>query len=285
MTGNLIVIKGMHRLTILLHHIVGDIHQIVDGTDSCRRKSSLHPLGGWSDLNILYHTGTVPRAQIRVFHRYFHIIVGVLIISRWSNYWRNKLLPESSCRFPRNTDNTEAVHTIRGDLILKIHIIQPQSLDGITAHLSVLREDIDTVFRSFRVHFPAGTQLLDGTHHAVGFDTTQLTFFDLNTAGCHLSIVPAGYPSAVQNHRDLVSLMHIRRSGYDLYCLRANVHLADDQFIRVRMTFYLFNLANDDLFQILIRSHKALYLGSGQGHCIRIFLRRYVQLGNIGFNP
>ena len=39
-----VVIIGMHGLSVFFHHIVGDIHQVVDGTDAAGCQTSLHPL-------------------------------------------------------------------------------------------------------------------------------------------------------------------------------------------------------------------------------------------------
>ena len=44
MTCQLVIVKGVHGLSVLFHHIVGDIHDIVDGTDSAGSQTALHPL-------------------------------------------------------------------------------------------------------------------------------------------------------------------------------------------------------------------------------------------------
>ena len=69
--GNIAVVKCMHRLTVLQHHIVGNINDIVDGTDTIGTQALTQPLGGGSDLNIGYHPGSVTAAQL--FSGYFHI--------------------------------------------------------------------------------------------------------------------------------------------------------------------------------------------------------------------
>ncbi len=43
-TADQIVVIGMHRLAVLKHHIVGDVHQVVDGTNAGGGQTHLHPL-------------------------------------------------------------------------------------------------------------------------------------------------------------------------------------------------------------------------------------------------
>ena len=41
---DLIVVIAVHRLTVLEHHIVRDVDDVVDRTDTGTRKADLHPL-------------------------------------------------------------------------------------------------------------------------------------------------------------------------------------------------------------------------------------------------
>ena len=68
--------------------------------------------------------------------------------------------------------------------------------------------------------------------------------------------------SAVQYDRDLCSLKYILRAGHDLYRLAADIHLADNQLIRIRMFFDLVDLSDHDFFQICIQFFKSLYFCS-----------------------
>ena len=43
-TTDLIVVIAVHRLTVLEHHIVCDIDDVVDRTDTGTREADLHPL-------------------------------------------------------------------------------------------------------------------------------------------------------------------------------------------------------------------------------------------------
>ena len=96
----------------------------------------------------------------------------------------------------------------------------------------------------------------------------------------------AGHAATVQNHRNLLSFLYIGGACNDLnrLCL-SDINLAYYQLIRVRVLLNLYDLTNDDIFQICIQSGEALHLRSGKCHCICIFLRRYIQIRHIRFNP
>ena len=74
-------------------------------------------------------------------------------------------------------------------------------------------------------------------------------------ASCHFS--------SVQHHGHFVPFFYIGSSGDDLDGLRPDVHLADDQFIRIRVALDLLDLSCYDLFQIFIKTLIAFYLGPG----------------------
>ena len=70
------------------------------------------------------------------------------------------------------------------------------------------------------------------------------------------------YLSAVQNHRNLIAFLNIWCAGHDLNGLRADIHLADDQFIRIRMAFDPVDPADYDLLQVFVEAFKAFYFRS-----------------------
>ena len=74
--------------------------------------------------------------------------------------------------------------------------------------------------------------------------------------------MPSCNPAAVPYNRNFIPLFHVRRSGYDLDGFFSDIDLTDNQFICIRMAFYLCNLANHNLFQIFIKALIALYFCS-----------------------
>ena len=260
MTCERIIVIGMHRLSILFHHVVCDIYDIINRTDAIGSQPPLHPLRRRSDFDILYHPGRVAWAKVCILYRNLYIIMGILVIPRHLNDWRNKFLSESSGSFPGDSQHTIAVHTIRSYLILKNHIVQPQRFYSTLAYHSILRENVNSIFRCLRIHLTGRAKLLNRAHHAAGLNAPELSLFNLNSARRHLSIMSASHTPAVQYHRNLIALLHIRGSCHDLHRLCSHIYLADDQFVRVRMPLNRKNLANHDFFQICVHLLIALYL-------------------------
>ena len=133
-------------------------------------------------------------------------------------------------------------------------------MNGAFAYHGVLRKNINTILRRFRVHLTGRTKLLNRAHHAAGLNTSELSLFNLNTAGRHLSVMTSSYTPAVQYHRNFVALFYIRGACHDLHRLCSHIYLADNQFIRVRMPLNRKNLPDHDFFQIRIHLLIAFYL-------------------------
>ena len=94
-----------------------------------------------------------------------------------------------------------------------------------------------------------------------------------------------GHFSAVQDYGNLVPHFHIVGSSDNLNSLRADIYLAYNKLLRIRMLFYGNNLSYDNLFQILIPSLIPFHLRAGQCHCVAVFLIRAFQFRHICFNP
>ena len=250
----------MHWLTKLFHYIVCNINQVIDRTDSIRSQASLHPLRRRTDLDIFYNSCTVTRAKLRILYSNFYIVGSFFIISLNFYNWRAEFLLESCCCLSCDSKNTVAVYTVGSDLILKYHIVKAKCFNSALTYNCVLRENIDAVFRCFRVHLSCASELLDRAHHTTGLNAAEFTFFDLDSTRSHFSVVAACNTSAVKNNRNFVSLFYIRSTCYDLYALCSDIYLADDQFICIRMFLNLVDLADHDLVKICIQLCKALYL-------------------------
>ena len=95
----------------------------------------------------------------------------------------------------------------------------------------------------------------------------------------------ACYFAAVQNNGNLVAHLYIGCAGYNLDHLGTDVYLTDNQLVRIRMLFDFFNLTHNDFFKVFIHSFKALYLGSGKGHSVAVFLVGTGKSRHICFNP
>ena len=190
-------IIGMHWLTVLFHHIVGDIDNIVDRTDALCAQAFLHPFRWRSDLDILYHSCRITWAEICRLYRHLDIIVDILVISCLCNNLWYKFFFKGCCCFSCNAKNSKAVYTVGCDLIFYNGIIQSQYLDSIGSHLGILRENINAVFRCIREHIAVWTQFFDRTHHTVWFYATQFALLDLDAALGLFTVMTAGNTSAI----------------------------------------------------------------------------------------
>ena len=285
MTGNRVKIVGVHRLSVFLHHIVGNIHDVVDGADSVGCQTSLHPLRGRRNLDILDHTGTIAGTKIRILNGYLHIVIGILTVAGFLHDGRLKFFAESGCRLSGDPDHAVAVHTVGGNLVFKHHVVKPQRLHCTFAYHCVFRENIDPVFRRFRIHLAAGTQLLNGTHHAAGLHSSEFSFFDHDPAWSFLAVMASGNTSSVQHHRNLIPFLHIGSARHDLDGLLSHIDLADNQFVSVRVGSDGQDLTDHDLVKVCIQFFIGLHLRAGQRHGICIFLSRHVKIRHICFYP
>ena len=158
---NCIQVIRMHWLTELFHYIVCNIYKVVDRADSVGSQTSLHPFRGRSDLNILYNSCAVTWAELWILYCNFYIIRSFLIISFALYYRRTELLAKSSCCFSCNSKYAITIYTIGCNLIFKYNVIQSQCFDSTLTYNSIFRENIDSIFRCFRIHFSCASQFFD----------------------------------------------------------------------------------------------------------------------------
>jgi len=310
-----IEVKGVHGLAVFDHDIVGNVDQIVDGTDPAGREPSLHPPGGGADLYILADTGCIAAAQVGVLYLDGNIIIYIsLLVGCGSHIRLFKRLSKSNCRFARHAQKAVAVHAVGCDLIFKNCIPQTQELQGIhtgfhgvhcAGFLAVqlsgsrqrtglrlchgaegLGEDIDAVLRSLGIGVAVASQLLDSAHHACGRNAAEFAGLDLDPVLREgTAVMSAGHTAAVQDHGDQRALKDIGGTCDDLHSLFSHIHLADDQFVRIRVLLDGQDPAYHDFFQIFVQTLDAVHLGAGHRHPVIVFLIGAFQPRYICFQP
>ena len=67
------------------------------------------------------------------------------------------------------------------------NIMKTKKLYCICSNLCVLRENVNTILRLFRIHLLCRTKFFDRTHHSVTWNSTEFSFLDLNSTGNSLS--------------------------------------------------------------------------------------------------
>ena len=167
MVCNGVKVVSVHWLSELFHYIVCNINQVVDRADSVGSQAALHPFRGRSDLYIFYHSCTVTRAKLRFLYSYFHVVGCFLIVSCHLYFRRAEFLAEGSGCFSCDSKNAVAVYTVGSNLIFKYNVVKSKCLDRTLAHNCIFRENIDSVFRSFRIHVAVASKLFNGAHHTV----------------------------------------------------------------------------------------------------------------------
>jgi len=61
-----VVVESVQRLPPLQHHVVGDVHNIGDGTHAGQGQAALQPIGRGADLHVPDQRSSVPPAQVGV---------------------------------------------------------------------------------------------------------------------------------------------------------------------------------------------------------------------------
>ena len=110
------IVKCMHGLAILQHHIVGNVHNVVDGAHTHCPQTLPHPLGGGGNFHIPHHTGGVAGAQVGC--RCFHM-EQLRQRARSAAFYlggvQTQFLTERCRCFPSQTDDGQAVGAVGGD--------------------------------------------------------------------------------------------------------------------------------------------------------------------------
>ena len=275
MAGDRVVIERVHGLAVLFHHVVGDVHQVVDGTDAAGAQALLHPFRGRAELDVLHDAGRVARAQVGVRDLHGNVIRSLLAVPSHRDDGRNERQAERGRRFPGNAQDAVAVHAVGGDLVFEDGVMQAQGRQGVVArlHVTAFREDVDAVFGSFGEEVAVKAEFFHGAHHARGRDAAQGAGFDDDAVFRHVAVVVARDLAAVQDDDHGLALRRVRGAGHDLQrFLRADVDLAHHQLVRVRMGLEFFDAAHHNAVQILIQTGEALHFGAGKGHFIKVFL-------------
>ena len=143
----------MHGLAVFQHHIVGDVHNVVDGPDAAGAEALPHPLGGGGDLHVPHHPGGVPGTEVRV--RGLHVqelrqgagqgVVRVLGAALHHGLVELHGLVECRHHLPGKADDAEAVGPVGGDFKLHHMVVRPDDGLDIVAGFAVLVEDKNAV--------------------------------------------------------------------------------------------------------------------------------------------
>ena len=269
--GNIAIVESMHGLTILQHHIVGNVNNVVDRTHTVGAQTLPQPLGGGGDLNILHHTGSVAVAQLggRHFHIQ-HLVHGTNIAALYNRLVVRHLHAESGSGFTGQADDAVAVGTVVGDFEFHHGVVIADNQIDVVANLAILViENPDTVGIGIGQIVLGQTQLGKGAEHTVGLYAPELALGDMHTAD---------QPGIVQRSGNQIAFMDILCAGDDLHRLfLTHIHLADPHVIGILVANNGNNLTHLDIADLGVHTLVSFHLLAENGQSFYIFF-----IGNMG---
>ena len=163
------VVKGVHRLAILQHNVVGDVHNVVDGAHTHGTQPLPHPLGGGGDLHVADHPGGIAGAQVggRSLHiqQLNQIALSAALDLRLVEAQGDTI---GSGSLTGQTNDRKAVGAVGGDLKLHHMVVQAHHRLQVVPGFTVLMKDEDTVGDAVGELRLLGVEVLQGAD-GVGF--------------------------------------------------------------------------------------------------------------------
>ena len=252
-------VKGVHRLAVLEHDVVGDVDDVVDRAHAAGAQTLAHPARGRADLDIFDDSGHIALAELLVLHLNREIVVDVAAAALDLRLMEVERLVEGGRRLAGKTDDRQAVRAVRGDLKLDGGVVAAQRRGDVLADLAVLLDEEDAVLDGVREVAFGQAQLTQRAEHAVGHHASELALGDLD------AVWQLGF---VQGHRHDVACMDVGRASHNLHRLPlADIQLADHQMVGVRVLFHRQNLADHYVFDLIKFGFPAFYLRAGHTHC------------------
>ena len=264
------VVKGVHRLTVLEHDVVGDIDDVVDGAHARRAQAHPQPQRRGPDLHVFDHARGVARAEVGRVDR--HLEVFVHVVAALAHDRRRYMCGAAECggSLAGKPDDRQAVGAVGRDLKLDHRVRQQQRLTDVGADLvgKGRAEDADAVLDGLGHVVRGQPQLADGAKHTERLHAAQLARLDVYAAGQRGVCLGDGDDRALEN---------ILRAGHDLDGLAlSDIHRADLQVVGILMFFDGKNASDDDVLDVRAEDGVALDLGAGIGHAVAEFLIRNI---------
>ena len=175
--GEELEVEGVQRVAVFKEHVVGHVHDVVDGADAGGAQPVGEPGRGVGQGAAGYVARGVARAELG--GQYLDLRDAVDGSTGLDDIETRvvHLLAELRGDLAGDADHAQAVCPVRGEADLEDHVLGPQRVEERGAELEILRED----------HDPGGLggklKLLLGAEHAAGFLAADLGALDLEVAG------------------------------------------------------------------------------------------------------
>ena len=116
-------VKRVHRLAILQHDIVCDIHDVVHRADACRMQPRAQPHRRRRNLDVAHHARGIARAKLRCFHRDLHLPIDALVARAHLRSRRRERLFKRCRDLARQPEHGEAIRAVGRDLKLNNGVV------------------------------------------------------------------------------------------------------------------------------------------------------------------
>ena len=199
----------MQRLSGSMEYIIGNIHHIIDRTQSDSRQTLLQPIGTFCHFHIPHRHSAVPDTCFMV--RYIDIDTALFSIDSEIVYRRPVQsgiftpLCQISGQITGNAIMRSCIDTIRGNIhfedIIALYII---IVFGQCTGLYLSRQHDNAIVRSSYTYF------VFGTNHTERFHSANLRFFNRKTFFTTIQ------NSTQRSHYHVLSRRDIRSSTHDL---------------------------------------------------------------------
>ena len=256
----------MHGLTVFQHHIVGDVHDVVDGPHPIGAEPLAQPLGAGADFYVGHHPGGVAVAQLGGRHFHIQIVIDAARIAAMHHRLVvTHVLAESSGSFPGQADDGVAVRTVVGDFKIHHGIVVADYLVDVLTHLAIfVVENPNAVGVGVGEVVLGQAQLGEGAEHTVGQFPPELALGDVDTPG---------QPGVVQGHGHQIPFGDVLSTGDDLNRLfLAHVHLADPHMVGVGVADHGQHLAHHHVFHFSVHPLIGFHLLTENGQGFHKFL-------------
>ena len=264
-TGNVVRVEGVGGLTGGQHHIVGDVHQRVDGPHTHAPDAALHLVGGGLDAEPLDLSGQVAGAALRVLHGdvepggVLHVPVEVGELHHGQMVQRRQL-PGDAVVPPQVGAVGHGLVVDFQDDIVEIQRVGQRCAGGRIEGAEV--EDDGLPLHGEQV----GKADLHGVaDHAIAVHAPELALFDLH----RLTLAVPAAEGAGQRHRHLHAVAEVGAAADDLLDVAAaDVGAADTQLIRVGVGQDLLDLTHHHIVERSAQIDGVLHLHGGHGQVI-----------------
>ena len=211
-------VERVQRLASLKHHVVCNIDDIIDATDTDSFKRVAQPARAGADRHATNNARVIARAVLDVVEPHIDQRRGLIAIRRQvENLGQTKRIAVERADLAGDADEAVPVRPIWRHLQIINNIVP--------AAAKVLGERLANLRFFGKNHQPFGvlsnTQFLRRTHHALRLHTADFAYLDLERLRARLG----GHLAARHRQRHLAADLEIRRAADDLPLARAVIYL------------------------------------------------------------